>query len=73
MKKKSTVAKGDQRSVWCASYLDLVMTKFSVFFLTLFLIYLFPQFFAEFEDWKWAFLVISIFLAIKPVKSFFKK
>jgi uncharacterized protein YqhQ len=53
--------------------LDIVIIKLSVFFFTLFLVYLLPQFFTEFRDWKWAFLTISVLLSIKPLRSFFKK
>jgi len=62
-----------KKCYWCASLSDVVLTKLAVFSGTLFLVYLLPQFFSELEDWKWAFLVIAILLAIKPLRSFLKK
>ncbi len=73
MKKRVKKEVPKKKSYWHASMLDIAMTKWSVFFITLFIVALFPQFFANLEDWKWAFLTISILLAIKPLKSFFKK
>ncbi len=71
--KKEVKRVQDRKCYWCASMSDIVMTKFTVFFGTLFLVYLIPQFFSDIEDFKWAFLAMAIILSIKPLKSFFKK
>ncbi|MEM4181799.1 MAG: hypothetical protein QXX68_01435 [Candidatus Pacearchaeota archaeon] len=47
--------------------------KLSVFFLALFLVAIFPQIISDLEDWKWAFLVISILFAFYPIKEYFEK
>jgi hypothetical protein len=71
--KKEVKSVQDKKCYWCASMSDVVMTKLAVFFGTLFLVYLLPQFFSDLEDFKWAFLAIAIILSIKPLKSFLRK
>ena len=71
MKKKSVNVERNKKMIWNASFLDIVTTKLSVLFFTLFLVTLFPQLASQ--DWKWGFLIISLILAIKPLNSYFKK
>lgn len=53
---------------------DIGLTKFSVFFMTLFLISIWPAFtyWVMSIHWFW-FLALSLLLAIKPLLAFFKK
>jgi len=69
--KKSVKKEGKLKSFWQASFADIVLTKFAVFFSTLFLATLFPKIISQ--EWRWAFLIIAILLAIKPMRSFFGK
>lgn len=55
------------------SILEIALIKISVFFFTLFLVAFFPSFFSDLDDWKWAFLVISVLLGAKPFLRYFKK
>ncbi len=71
--KKEVKSEQNKKCYWCASFYDIVLTKFAVFFGTLFLVSLIPQIFSDLEDWKWAFLVMALLLSIKPFRSFFKK
>ena len=73
MKKKVKKVVKNRGTFWKASILDIAMTKWSVFFGTLFLVLIFPTFFLDLTEWKWAFLIISVLFAIKPLRSFFKK
>lgn len=69
--KKSVKKEVKVKSFWQASFADVALTKLAVFFGTLFLATLFPKIVSQ--DWKWAFLVIALLLAIKPMRSFFRK
>ena len=53
---------------------DIGLTKLSVFFATLFLVSVWPQFaaWATTTHWGW-FLVIGLILAIKPTMTVLKK
>lgn len=55
------------------SVLGAAFMKISVFFFTLFLVAVFPQIIRDLEDWKWAFLVISILFAAYPIKEYLEK
>lgn len=69
--KKSVKKVSKKDCYWCASLLDVAATKLAVFFGTLFLVTIFPKIVSP--DWKWAFLAIALLLAIKPMRSFFRK
>ena len=69
--KKEVKKLSKKECYWCASFSDVVTTKLAVFFATLFLVTILPKLASQ--DWKWAFLVIAILLAIKPMRSFLKK
>ena len=71
MRKKRVKKENKKGSFWCASCLDVIFTKWSVFFFTLFLVTIFPQLASQ--NWKWAFLIIALLLGIKPLRSFLKR
>jgi hypothetical protein len=54
--------------------LEVGLTKWSVIFFALFLVSAWPEFtkWVMGVNWAW-FLIISLVLAIKPLKTFFKK
>ncbi|MEM4719687.1 MAG: hypothetical protein QXG18_02385 [Candidatus Pacearchaeota archaeon] len=68
--KKEEVGKEKRKRL---SALGAAFMKLSVFFFTIFLVAVFPQIISDLEDWKWAFLVISILFAIYPIKEYFEK
>lgn len=71
--KKKVSKKSKESKFWKATPLDIAFTKLAIFFGTLFLVYIFPQFFSTFEDFKWLFLVFALIFSIKPLRSYFSK